>query len=168
MFVSWVYISWCLFLKTCLIDIRTVHFKCNSQSVFSHGCIFIHSGGVTLSFRCLLEESWAQQKVSFTRWMKRLLHLCVIMFILNSSSLPAYTEFNNGNWNFPFNSIGEMKNLILVLTLQTSASLKFTVLNPKGRIWTMVAGGGASVIYADTVRAPIIIPSSSPAIPMIS
>ncbi|KAL0336131.1 UNVERIFIED_CONTAM: ATP-citrate synthase alpha chain protein 1 [Sesamum radiatum] len=34
---------------------------------------------------------------------------------------------------------------------KTSASLKFTVLNPKGRIWTMVAGGGASVIYADTV-----------------
>ncbi|KAK3017001.1 hypothetical protein RJ639_006567 [Escallonia herrerae] len=34
---------------------------------------------------------------------------------------------------------------------RTSASLKFTVLNPKGRIWTMVAGGGASVIYADTV-----------------
>ncbi|KAI8527028.1 hypothetical protein RHMOL_Rhmol12G0044700 [Rhododendron molle] len=34
---------------------------------------------------------------------------------------------------------------------KTSASLKFTVLNPKGRIWTMVAGGCASVIYADTV-----------------
>ncbi|KAF5951014.1 hypothetical protein HYC85_013007 [Camellia sinensis] len=29
--------------------------------------------------------------------------------------------------------------------LITSASLKFTVLNPKGRIWTMIAGGGASV-----------------------
>lgn len=28
------------------------------------------------------------------------------------------------------------------------ASLKFTVLNPKGRVWLMVAGGGASVIYA--------------------
>lgn len=40
-----------------------------------------------------------------------------------------------------------------MLTFQTSASLKFTVLNPKGRIWTMVAGGGASVIYADTVSA---------------
>ncbi|THG06362.1 hypothetical protein TEA_016966 [Camellia sinensis var. sinensis] len=39
----------------------------------------------------------------------------------------------------------------LLTMLQTSASLKFTVLNPKGRIWTMVAGGGASVIYADTV-----------------
>jgi ATP citrate (pro-S)-lyase len=39
--------------------------------------------------------------------------------------------------------------------MQTSASLKFTVLNPMGRIWTMVAGGGASVIYADTVRVSI-------------
>jgi ATP citrate (pro-S)-lyase len=33
----------------------------------------------------------------------------------------------------------------------TGASLKFTVLNPKGRVWLMVAGGGASVIYTDTV-----------------
>jgi len=29
---------------------------------------------------------------------------------------------------------------------RTGASLKLTVLNPTGRIWTMVAGGGASVI----------------------
>ena len=34
---------------------------------------------------------------------------------------------------------------------RTGASLKLTVLNPEGRVWTMVAGGGASVIYADTV-----------------
>ena len=34
---------------------------------------------------------------------------------------------------------------------KTGASLKLTVLNPKGRVWTMVAGGGASVIYTDTV-----------------
>lgn len=33
----------------------------------------------------------------------------------------------------------------------TGASLKLSILNPKGRVWTMVAGGGASVIYADTV-----------------
>ena len=33
----------------------------------------------------------------------------------------------------------------------TGASLKLTMLNPEGRIWNMVAGGGASVIYADTV-----------------
>eukprot|EP00180_Rhodochaete_pulchella_P000084 Plantae.Rhodophyta-Rhodochaete_pulchella.ctg10531.p1 GENE.Plantae.Rhodophyta-Rhodochaete_pulchella.ctg10531~~Plantae.Rhodophyta-Rhodochaete_pulchella.ctg10531.p1 ORF type:complete len:233 (+),score=37.38 Plantae.Rhodophyta-Rhodochaete_pulchella.ctg10531:476-1174(+) len=34
---------------------------------------------------------------------------------------------------------------------KSGASLKLSVLNPHGHIWTMVAGGGASVIYADTV-----------------
>ncbi|MCK5342122.1 MAG: ATPase [Candidatus Heimdallarchaeota archaeon] len=34
---------------------------------------------------------------------------------------------------------------------RTGASLKLTVLNPEGRIWNLVAGGGGSVIYADTV-----------------
>ncbi|MCF7913324.1 MAG: ATPase [Candidatus Cloacimonetes bacterium] len=34
---------------------------------------------------------------------------------------------------------------------RTGASLKLTILNPAGRIWNLVAGGGASVIYADTV-----------------
>lgn len=37
------------------------------------------------------------------------------------------------------------------LDAKSGASLKLTVLNAKGRIWTMVAGGGASVIYADTI-----------------
>ncbi len=34
---------------------------------------------------------------------------------------------------------------------KTGASLKLTVLNRSGRVWTMVAGGGASVVYADTI-----------------
>jgi len=34
---------------------------------------------------------------------------------------------------------------------RSGASLKLTILNPLGRIWTMVAGGGASVVYADTI-----------------
>eukprot|EP00092_Neocalanus_flemingeri_P041308 GFUD01044980.1.p1 GENE.GFUD01044980.1~~GFUD01044980.1.p1 ORF type:complete len:825 (-),score=220.37 GFUD01044980.1:214-2688(-) len=33
---------------------------------------------------------------------------------------------------------------------KTGASLKLTILNASGRIWTMVAGGGASVVYSDT------------------
>ena len=40
---------------------------------------------------------------------------------------------------------------IASLDEKTGASLKLTVLNPDGRVWPMVAGGGASVIYADTV-----------------
>ncbi|MCD6512551.1 MAG: ATPase [Thermoplasmata archaeon] len=34
---------------------------------------------------------------------------------------------------------------------KSGASMKLTILNPNGKIWTMVAGGGASVIYADTI-----------------
>jgi len=37
------------------------------------------------------------------------------------------------------------------LDAKTGSSLKLTVLNPQGRVWTMVAGGGASVIYSDTI-----------------
>lgn len=37
------------------------------------------------------------------------------------------------------------------LDAKTGASLKLTILNHHGRIWTMVAGGGASVVYADTI-----------------
>lgn len=41
--------------------------------------------------------------------------------------------------------------LIRTLDEKTGASLKLTVLNPAGRVWLMIAGGGASVVYADTV-----------------
>lgn len=36
---------------------------------------------------------------------------------------------------------------------KTGASLKLTVLNSTGRIWTLVAGGGASVVYADAIAS---------------
>ncbi|XP_018561698.1 ATP-citrate synthase isoform X2 [Anoplophora glabripennis] len=39
------------------------------------------------------------------------------------------------------------------LDSKSGASLKLTILNKSGRIWTMVAGGGASVIYSDTICA---------------
>ncbi|KAF7558780.1 hypothetical protein G7046_g5374 [Stylonectria norvegica] len=39
------------------------------------------------------------------------------------------------------------------LDAKTGASLKLTVLNPTGRIWTLVAGGGASVVYADAIAS---------------
>lgn len=43
------------------------------------------------------------------------------------------------------------ERLVRELDEKTGASLKLTVLNPHGRIWNLVAGGGASVIFADTV-----------------
>lgn len=37
------------------------------------------------------------------------------------------------------------------LDQSSGSSLKLTILNQYGRVWTMVAGGGASVVYADTI-----------------
>ncbi|KAK9485783.1 hypothetical protein V1527DRAFT_519323 [Lipomyces starkeyi] len=42
---------------------------------------------------------------------------------------------------------------IAELDAKTGASLKLTVLNPLGRVWTLVAGGGASVVYADAIAS---------------
>ena len=64
-------------------------------------------------------------------------------------------------WGNPLNPIefpagfgqkmSEEETMIQELDEKTGASLKFTILNRKGRVWTMVAGGGASVIYTDTI-----------------
>jgi len=45
----------------------------------------------------------------------------------------------------------EKEAYIRELDEKTGASLKLKILNPAGRVWTMVAGGGASVIYTDTI-----------------
>jgi ATP citrate (pro-S)-lyase len=45
----------------------------------------------------------------------------------------------------------EEERIVQGLDDKSGASMKLSVLNANGRIWTMVAGGGASVIYADTV-----------------
>ena len=45
----------------------------------------------------------------------------------------------------------EEEKAIAIADSKSGASLKLTILNPMGRVWTMVAGGGASVVYADTI-----------------
>eukprot|EP00916_Digyalum_oweni_P011126 GHVL01018485.1.p1 GENE.GHVL01018485.1~~GHVL01018485.1.p1 ORF type:complete len:1093 (+),score=261.77 GHVL01018485.1:69-3347(+) len=45
----------------------------------------------------------------------------------------------------------EAEAYIRELDSKTGASLKLTILNKLGRIWTMIAGGGASVVYSDTI-----------------
>ena len=45
------------------------------------------------------------------------------------------------------------ESYIAELDAKSGASLKLTILNRTGRLWTMVAGGGASVVYSDTICA---------------
>jgi len=59
-----------------------------------------------------------------------------------------------GNIEFP-SAFGRVtsaeEEFVESLDEKTGASLKLTVLNPHGTVWNLVAGGGASVIFADTV-----------------
>ncbi|KAJ4961362.1 hypothetical protein NE237_021272 [Protea cynaroides] len=70
----------------------------------------------------------------------------------DTAAFKNFKKWGNIEFPMPFGRVmSPTESFIHGLDEKTSASLKFTVLNPAGRIWTMVAGGGASVIYADTV-----------------
>jgi ATP-citrate lyase beta-subunit len=59
-----------------------------------------------------------------------------------------------GNLEFPApfgRALTPEEEYVKDLDETTGASLKLTILNPNGRIWLLVAGGGASVVYTDTV-----------------
>ena len=47
--------------------------------------------------------------------------------------------------------LSKEESYIAEMDAKTGASLKLTILNRKGRVWTLVAGGGASVVYADAI-----------------
>jgi ATP citrate (pro-S)-lyase len=64
----------------------------------------------------------------------------------------AAQKWGELDWPPPFGRAAYPEEaLIRDMDGKTGASLKLTILNEKGRVWTMVAGGGASVVYADTV-----------------
>eukprot|EP01018_Ginkgo_biloba_P027545 Gb_01003 [translate_table: standard] len=70
----------------------------------------------------------------------------------DTAAFKNFQKWGNIEFPMPFGRVmSPAEDLVHAMDGKTSASLKFTILNPKGRIWTMVAGGGASVIYADTV-----------------
>lgn len=49
--------------------------------------------------------------------------------------------------------LSKEEKFISDMDAKTGASLKLTVLNASGRVWTLVAGGGASVVYADAIAS---------------
>lgn len=73
---------------------------------------------------------------------------------LDSAAHFAMSEKWGEEFHFPSpfgKSQFKEEDYIRELDEKTGASLKLTVLNIHGRIWTMVAGGGASVVYTDCI-----------------
>jgi len=69
-------------------------------------------------------------------------------------SLQVNPQFGGPKLDYPApfgRDMTKEEQYIAELDSKTGASLKLTVLNPNGRVWTMVAGGGASVVYSDAI-----------------
>lgn len=78
--------------------------------------------------------------------------LDLVARIDDTSAFENVVKWGDLDFPAPFGrKLSDEENYIKELDAKTGASLKLTVLNPKGHVWTMVAGGGASVIYADTI-----------------
>ncbi|MCO5608175.1 hypothetical protein L7F22_062381 [Adiantum nelumboides] len=70
----------------------------------------------------------------------------------DTAAFKNFKKWCNVEFPLPFGRVmSPAEKLVYAMDEKTSASLKLAILNPLGRIWTMVAGGGASVIYADTL-----------------
>ena len=78
--------------------------------------------------------------------------LDLVARIDDTSEFEHITKWGHLEFPAPFGrKLSPEELYVKELDAKTGASLKLTILNPKGRVWTMVAGGGASVIYADTI-----------------
>ena len=70
----------------------------------------------------------------------------------DTASYLCSEDWGNIEFPSPFGQVlRKEEEYIKELDEKSGSSLKLKVLNPRGKVWTMVAGGGASVIYADTV-----------------
>ncbi|KAG1722459.1 ATP citrate-lyase [Suillus occidentalis] len=76
------------------------------------------------------------------------IYRCTFNYKINADRGPPMA------WPAPFGrDLTKEEACIQKLDASTGASLKLTVLNPTGRVWTMVADGGASVVYSDAIAA---------------
>jgi len=83
---------------------------------------------------------------------KNVVPLDLVARIDDTALFECYTKWGDLPFPAPFGrKLSKEEKYIKTMDEKSGASLKLTVLNPKGRVWTMVAGGGGSVIYTDTI-----------------
>jgi len=83
---------------------------------------------------------------------KEIIPLDLVARIDDTGHFESSEKWGDLNFPAPFGrKLSKEEEYIKMMDEKSGASLKLTVLNPKGRVWTMVAGGGGSVIYTDTI-----------------
>ncbi len=83
---------------------------------------------------------------------KEIIPLDLVARIDDTGHFESSDKWGDLTFPAPFGrKLSKEEKYIKMMDEKSGASLKLTVLNPKGRVWTMVAGGGGSVIYTDTI-----------------
>ncbi|MFO7677642.1 MAG: ATP citrate lyase citrate-binding domain-containing protein [Thermoplasmatota archaeon] len=83
---------------------------------------------------------------------KEIVPLDLVARIDDTAHFESGDKWGDLTFPAPFGrKLSKEEEYIKMMDEKSGASLKLTVLNHKGRVWTMVAGGGGSVIYTDTI-----------------
>jgi len=83
---------------------------------------------------------------------KNIIPLDLVARIDDTAHFESSIKWGDLTFPAPFGrKLSKEEKYVKEMDEKSGASLKLTVLNPKGRVWTMVAGGGGSVIYTDTI-----------------
>ena len=83
---------------------------------------------------------------------EKLIPLDMVARLDDTAHFECGSKWGELSFPAPFGrSFSKEEAYVKELDEKSGASLKLTILNPHGRIWSMVAGGGASVIYTDTI-----------------
>jgi ATP-citrate lyase beta-subunit len=83
---------------------------------------------------------------------KEIVPLDLVARIDDTGQFESSDKWGDLSFPAPFGrKLSKEEKYVKMMDEKSGASLKLTILNPKGRVWTMVAGGGGSVIYTDTI-----------------
>jgi ATP-citrate lyase beta-subunit len=104
-------------------------------------------------YKFYLELNYAYLEINpFVVTGKNIVPLDLVARLDDTGHFESSDKWGNITFPAPFGrKLSKEEEYIKMMDEKSGASLKLTVLNPKGRVWTMVAGGGGSVIYTDTI-----------------
>ncbi len=104
-------------------------------------------------FKFYKELNYAYLEINpFVVTGKNIVPLDLVARLDDTGHFESSTKWGDIAFPAPFGrKLSKEEEYIKMMDEKSGASLKLTVLNPKGRVWTMVAGGGGSVIYTDTI-----------------
>ena len=104
-------------------------------------------------FKFYKELNYAYLEINpFVVTEKNIVPLDLVARLDDTGHFESSDKWGDITFPAPFGrKLSKEEEYIKMMDEKSGASLKLTVLNPKGRVWTMVAGGGGSVIYTDTI-----------------